>query len=175
MAVNDRDDRINFGLAEVALAAVKGDTLDVASAAHEAGHAVATLALGGKVARVAIIPEGVQGGVCELGEAPISRMKAGIGLMAGGIAQRLTPAAHDPALAAKLRTGTLGDAELVLALWPSDVEPEGVVLQEMMDRSARLIVRHWRALVAITEALVTRRVLDGHEVHAIFAANVPMD
>lgn len=170
---------------------------------HEAGHAVATLALGYESIRQVVV--GANGG---RGGHAVSEAHADQAVTRGFIEARATVLlagrAAERMVLREVSTGAGGDnGDLAIAtrmlaamhanaglgqtlayLAPADRPLQAMAypeirlaverdMQRLQRRADRLVVRYRRALEAIAEALATRRQLDGTEVEALFAVNRP--
>ncbi len=158
-----------------------------AVALHEAGHAVVAMALGQSVEAVSIVSEGRMGGFMK-SVTPSSfptrdELETLVTILLGGRATDMiygkgahAGAEHDLAAATGLLAKGMGDLGLYGTLTrtgPSSalqqindgVEP---VLQQMLRRALKIVRDEQAALLALTDALLQHRILDGNAVATLY-------
>ena len=124
---------------------------------HEAGHAVATVAMGGQVERVT--PD-----TClQAGESPLKPWDAAVVCMAGGVAARM--------IGPKYRSLSREPSEQDLAVAESHLAKVGLGPDDIprAERAARqLLLDHKRAVERVAQALRATGELTGHQVVRLF-------
>lgn len=158
-----------------------------AVALHEAGHAVVAMALGQSVEAVSIVSEGRMGGFMRTVN-PSSfpnreELETQVTILLAGRASDITygkgahaGAEHDLAAATGLLAKGMGDLGLYgtltrtgasSALQQSNdgVEP---VLQQMLRHALKIVREERQALLALSEALLRHKILDGDAVAALY-------
>jgi hypothetical protein len=143
--------------------AVETPSFTFVLAVHEAGHAVVALALGFAVREVRLGGDKGNLGTMETREPhrslPSDRLA--IMMLAGGAAARKYLRSAQGVASAKTVDlalyGDSGDLELVRML------PEPHMWCAWRDRAGVEVVRHWKSILRVAEALAIRRRLLGHE------------
>jgi hypothetical protein len=141
---------------------------------HEAGHAVAVVALGARVNQVSVRRAGITGGRCwhDLGE--LAPMDEAIVCLAGPCAELFTAEGEPDAYhRAAVFVGADPD-DHIGGDWPTAralADAHGFSHDDAVDRSAVLVLEHWPAIEAVARALrgSRRGIVSGERVAEIVA------
>jgi ATP-dependent Zn protease len=147
--------------------------LRIRTAFHEAGHVVASLALGRKVRSATIVPEAGRLGTVRTSrlrrldpKASDRRMRMTIEreaiiLLAGSVAEQLAGAGPHGG------RGDRRDALLLVGFLSGSEAEERAYVRWLRERAKTLLCVHWKAVRAVARALLESERLDGAEVRAV--------